>query len=269
MPVIDAHAHIYPARIAARAVDSVSRFYSLPMFADGPDRGTADHLLRATNESPITHFIVHSVATTAHAVESINTFIAEQCRLHSQFIGFATMHPDYADPEREINRAISLGLHGIKLHPDSQTVNMDDPRLMNVYEIMQANGMRLVMHTGDFRFDYSNPERLTRILKAFPNLVVDAAHFGNWSKFDVGFDILHRFENVFVDASSSSFWLGKRHACELIRLWGTDRVMLGSDYPMWSPVAEYDFLDSLPFTDDEKDQLFWHNAEQFLGFSVA
>lgn len=266
MTVIDAHAHIYPEKIASRAVDAVGAFYNIEMYATG--EGTPEHLLAAKEVTPITHFIVHSVATTAHSVESINNFIAAQCAAHPEFIGFATMHHEYENPEREIDRARELGLYGVKLHPDTQKVNLDDPRLMDVYEILEARNMRLVVHTGDYRYDYSNPERLLRVLDAFPNLVVDAAHYGCWSRFEIGYDVLHTRENVFVDASSSMFFLGKRRAAELTRLWGTERVMFGSDYPMWSPAKEFEFMDALPFTAKEKERLFHKNAEAFLGFEV-
>ena len=84
MAVIDAHAHIYPDKIASRAVDAVGDFYLIDMFGEG----TVEHLLSAQQHAPITHFIVHSVATTPGSVESINNFIAEQCRQHPEFIGF-------------------------------------------------------------------------------------------------------------------------------------------------------------------------------------
>ena len=74
MAVIDAHAHIYPNKIASRAVDAVGDFYLIDMFGEG----TVEHLLSAQQHAPITHFIVHSVATTPGSVESINNFIAEQ-----------------------------------------------------------------------------------------------------------------------------------------------------------------------------------------------
>ena len=35
MTVIDCHCHIYPPKIAARAVESVGAFYSIPMDAQG------------------------------------------------------------------------------------------------------------------------------------------------------------------------------------------------------------------------------------------
>lgn len=171
MAVIDAHAHIYPNKIASRAVDAVGDFYLIDMFGEG----TVEHLLSAQQHAPITHFIVHSVATTPGSVESINNFIAEQCRQHPEFIGFMAMHQDYPEPEKEIERAIGLGLKGMKLHPDTQHVNMDDPRLMNVYEMIEGR-LPIVIHTGDYRYDYSHPRRLMNVLKTFPDLVVDAAH---------------------------------------------------------------------------------------------
>ena len=66
------------------------------------------------------------------SVTSCNDFIAAQCKLHPEFIGFGTMHQDFEDKETEINRIIEMGLHGVKLHPDTQEVNMDDPRLMEL-----------------------------------------------------------------------------------------------------------------------------------------
>ena len=269
MPIIDSHAHIYPDKIAARAVAAVGKFYSYDEMFGG---GTPEDLLSACDRAPITHFIVHSVATTAKSVPSINSFIAEQCGLHPEFIGFGTMHHEFEDMEAEVDRAIGLGLHGFKLHPDTQMVNMDDPRLMAFYEII-AGRVPLVVHTGDYRQDYSNPKRLARILKAFPDLVVNAAHLGGWSIYDVGYDALHEDlvneERLFVDASSAFAFVGRRHMRELIRLWGSDRVMYGSDYPMWDPARELNEMMHCELTDDELEKVLYKNAEVFSGVKVS
>ena len=265
MPVIDAHAHIYPDKIASKAVHAINAFYGIPM--ENP-HGTSETLLKTCEGTPISHFIVHSVATTAHAVTSINNFISEQCRLHPQFIGFGTMHQDFEDPEAEIDRMIELGLHGVKLHPDTQEVNMDDPRLMEIYEIMEARGLPLAVHTGDFRHDYSHPRRLKNVLRTFPDLVVDGAHLGGCFIYDVGYDVLHA-ERLFVDASSTISVVGPRRFGELVRMWGTDRVMFGSDFPMWNPYAEYVVMASCGFTDDELENLLCKNAERFTGVKVS
>lgn len=262
MAIIDVHAHIYPDKIADRAVDAVGDFYLVPMYGEG----TSAHLLSSQQQAPITHFVVHSVATKPATVPTINDFIAEQCRLHPEFIGFMSMHQDFENPEAEIERATSLGLRGMKLHPDTQKVNMDDPRLMSVYEMIEGH-LPLIVHTGDYRTDFSHPRRLKNILHTFPNLVVDAAHYGGWSVAEIGYDTLHD-ENVFIDVSSSMMYLGNRRARELAKMWGTDRVMFGSDFPMWDPVHEYDTFTSLGFTDDELENMLWHNAERFLGMNI-
>lgn len=268
MPVVDAHAHIYPEKIAAKAVNAIGNFYGVTMAAPG----TAEALLKCTSCSDITHFIVHSVATSAKAVPTINNFIAEQARIHPEFIGFMTMHHEFDNMEAEVNRAIELGLRGVKIHPDTQMVNMDDPRLMQLYEIIEGK-LPIVIHSGDYRYDYSSPHRLLRVLEAFPDLVVDAAHFGCWSQYEIGYDVLHtkaaQRGNVFLDESSSLGFLGPRRARELTHMWGCDCIMFGSDYPMWDPVAEYEQFSSAGFTERELDDLCWHNAERFIGSPIG
>ena len=265
MAIIDAHAHIYPDKIAAKAVHAIGAFYGVKMY----DGGTPEELLATMEHCPITHFLVHSVATSARSVLSINDFIAGQCAAHPEFIGFGTMHPDFEDKEAEVERAVSLGLHGFKLHPDTQQVNTDDPRLMQFYEILEAKHLPVCIHTGDYRHDFSHPRRLARVLDAFPELVVDAAHFGGWSIYDQGYDYLGKYERLFIDTSSSQPLMGNRHTAELIRMWSTSRVMWGSDHPMWSPISELESIMELDFSQDEFEQILWRNAERFAAVTVS
>lgn len=259
MSVIDCHCHIYPEKIAPKAVESVGNFYGIPM--DVKD-GTCAGLLKACEGSPIKRFIVHSVATRPAQVESINDFIAKACKDHPEFTGFMTLHQDYPDPEREIERCEGLGLKGIKLHPDTQRVDLDDPRLMAIYEIAEGR-LPLIIHTGDYRYDFSHPRRMKSVLHTFPGLVVDAAHFGGWSIFDLATEYLED-EHCYVDMSSAITLLGLRRSEELIHIYGIDRVMFGSDFPMWDPLSELSLLERMGFTDDEMERLTRLNAERFI-----
>lgn len=265
MAVIDVHVHIYPDKIAERATSSISRFYNIEMDVS---EGSVDRLLGIVRDTPITDCVVHSVAVRASNVESINDFIAKTCAEHSHFIGFMTLHQDYEDPEAEIDRAVGLGLHGIKLHPDTQAVNMDDPRLMRVYEIAERRGLPVTIHCGDYRYDYSHPRRLKRVLHEFPNLVVDAAHFGGWSVFDYALEFLED-ESCFLDMSSSMRFLGPRRTRELVEAYGTDRILFGSDFPMWNPGEELERFRALGFSEKDYEKMCWHNAERFLGMQVG
>lgn len=263
MEVIDCHCHVYPKKIAERAVGAVGAFYNIHMDAED---GTTDGLLALCEESPIGRFVIHSVATRPDQVRSINDFVADECEAHPEFTGFMTLHQDLTDDElqSEVDHACERGLRGIKLHPDTQKVDMDDPRLMRVYEIAQSRKLPMIVHTGDYRYDYSHPRRMKRILHEFPDLVVDAAHFGGWSVFDLAVEYLEN-ENCFMDMSSSMALIGRRRTRELTRLHGTDRIMFGSDFPMWSPTAELEEFVAAGFTDDELENLLRNNALRFLG----
>lgn len=260
MTVIDVHAHIYPDKIAQRAADSVGEFYDIPDHCDG----TVETYLSLCEGSPITRHIVCSVATKPHLVETINTFVAQTCAAHPSFIGFATMHQDYENPEREIERALSLGLKGIKLHPDSQGVNVDDERLMGIFDIAQRKRLPVIVHCGDPRYDFTHPRRTKNVLREFPDLVVDAAHLGGWRIFDDAVRYL-RDESCFLDMSSCQAYVTPQRMKELCRAFGTDRILFGSDYPMWDPADELRRFGALGFSEEEYQDMTYRNAERFLG----
>lgn len=256
----DFHAHIYPEKIAARAVEGVSNFYQLPMAADG----TAETLLKLGKPAGITNYIVHSVATGAKQVESVNDFIACEMRKYpKELIGFGTLHPDYPDLLQELERMERLGLRGLKLHPDSQRFYVDDERMYPVYDYLQGR-LPLLLHCGDYRFDYDHPRRVRKLLEDFPKLTVIAAHFGGWSVFDLAVEYLLDM-NCYLDCSSSIMFLGRRRALELIRLYGAERMLFGSDYPMWNPAEELSVLQSLGLSGTELDCMLYKNAETILG----
>ncbi len=194
-----------------------------------------------------------------------NNFIAEQCRLHPEFIGFATLHPDYPNPEAEIERVMALGLKGIKLHPDMQRVNTDDPRLMRIYEAMEGR-LPLMVHCGDSRpqLQFSHPRHLAAVLKAFPALVVDAAHLGGWGVWDIAAPLFEH-ENCFFDVSSCLAFLDGPQLCAIARRYGTERVMFGSDFPIWDPARELQAVLEAGFTDAELEGILGGNCRRYLG----
>ena len=68
----------------------------------------------------------------------------------------------------------------MKLHPDIQGFRLDDPRCFALAE--QCEGvLPLLLHTGDSRYDFSNPNRLIPLLRRFPRLTVIGAHFGGYT----------------------------------------------------------------------------------------
>ena len=80
--IIDTHAHIYPQKIAQKAVDSIGSFYDIPM-AGG--NGTSEGLLASGGKIGVERYVVHSTATKPSQVESINDFIHGECEKHPEF----------------------------------------------------------------------------------------------------------------------------------------------------------------------------------------
>lgn len=259
--VIDAHCHIYPDKIAERAVAGTSTFYDQPFAA----KGTISDLMEVGTSAGIDKFIVQSVATTPHQVGSINNFIAESVKTSGgKFIGFGTLHPDTSDLSGDIEQLKDLGLRGVKLHPDIQAFKIDDYRCLKIYERCEKENIPILMHTGDHRYDYSNPNRLLPVLKIYTGLTVIGAHFGGWSVWDEAVEKLAEIENFYVDCSSSMQYISSDKTRELISRYGADHVLFGTDYPMWSPSVEIENLLKLNLTDTDYQKIFSLNAKKLF-----
>ncbi len=259
MTIFDAHTHIFPHKINRAAVQGISDFYDVPMNLDG----TLETLLDLGGNAGVTNFLVHSVATVPHQAESINNFIAESVKENpDKLVGFMALHPDMDDPVAEMERAIGLGLKGIKLHPDFQKFRIDDPKVYPIYEAAQGR-LPILFHTGDYRYDFSKPAQLAHLLDDFPKLQVIGAHFAGWSEWDDAEKYLKSYR-LWVDSSSSRHWLTPEKMRHMMDVFGTDFVLFGSDYPMWGPKEELENLYQLGLTDEQLEKILYQNAKALL-----
>lgn len=263
--IIDSHCHIYPEKIAAKAVAGTDHFYDTIAKCDG----TAGSLLRINSEIGIDHTLVQSVATTPKQVQSINNFIAQTVAASDgRFTGLGTLHPDSEDQRADVLHAIELGLKGIKLHPDIQQFKIDDYRCLKIYELCEEFGLPILMHTGDKRYDYSNTNRLKPILETYTNLTIIGAHLGGWSLWEEASFELAGIPNLYVDCSSTMPWVPLDKTAEIIRRYGADRVLFGTDFPMWHPAEELDNFFKLDLTDDERRLILSENVKKIYNLSL-
>ncbi len=259
--VIDSHCHIYPEKIASRAVAGTDAFYDEHSFG----KGTVDDLLKAGNAAGIDHFIVQSVATTPHQVGRINKFIAESvAESNGKMTGLGTLHPDSPDIKGDIQHLITLGLRGVKLHPDIQQFKIDDYRCLKIYELCEQEKLPILMHTGDYRYDFSNPNRLLPVMEIYTGLTVIGAHFGGWSIWEEAAEKLAKLPNLYVDCSSSLPYISNDVAKKIVHIYGADKVLFGTDYPMWSPSKELERYFNIGLTDEENKKIFSENAKKLF-----
>ena len=264
--IIDAHCHIYPDKIAEKAAAATDKFYDgLGAACDGK----VSTLLKESDKVRIEHCIVQSVATTPKQVSSINNYVAQQVLENpGRFTGLGTLHPESEDLEADVQEVISLGLKGIKLHPDIQKFKVDDYRCLKIYELCEKHNLPILMHTGDYRYDYSNPNRLVPILEIYDKLIIIGAHFGGWSMWKEAAKELKKFKNLYVDSSPSLYGLTKSEARELIDLYTDDRVLFGTDYPMWSPEDEIKRYKALRLSKKQNEKILFHNANKLFDIGL-
>ena len=261
MEIIDAHAHIYPEKIAAKATDTIGLFYDIKMEMPA---GTAEKLLEEGARAGVTRYVVHSVATTAHQVRSINDFIKREVDAHPEFIGFITLHQDLSEDEvkREVEWALANGLRGIKLHPDFQKFNIDDEVAEKFYRAAEGK-LPILLHMGDDRYEYSKPARLVRMAKKYPNLNFIAAHFGGYRCWDDS-PMYKGLDNVYFDTCSSLPFITTERAKELIDMFGADRFFFATDFPMWDAKSELERFYKIPLTDGEREMILAANIKRLL-----
>jgi len=258
--IIDAHCHIYPDKIAQKASDSTGNFYHIPSLLDGKISTLLEHGAKAN----FTHYIVQSVATTPKQVSSINHFIADAvANSGGKFTGLGTLHPDSEDIEADFKEIIDLGLKGVKLHPDIQQFKIDDYRMLKIYELCEGR-LPILIHTGDSRYDYSNPNRMMPILDIYTDLTVIGAHFGGWSVWEEATKQLSKYKNFYVDCSSSFYAITFEKAKELIMAYGTDKVLFGTDYPMWEPEIEFEKFMQIDLTEQQREDILYNNAAKLF-----
>ena len=265
--IIDAHCHIYPEKIAHKAAMNISRFY------EGIDHcgGSIPELLELMEQQGIDLSVVNSAAMTPHQVDSINHFLLDAAAQYpDRFVPLGTMHPDSTPEEQEqhIRFLKDNGMHGIKIHPDMLAQPLDSPGMQRVYALCQEAGIPVLLHTGDSRYDFTNPNRMLPMAKKYPRLTFIGGHFGGREFYREAANTFKDCSNFFADCSSSFLWLSPKDALYCLRTYSADRIMFGTDHPVMRPGFDLDYLFSLPLTDEERKKILSGTAQKVFGFTA-
>jgi len=264
--IFDIHSHVYPDAIASAACEKLSEFYNYPIMG----KGTAEDMALCAKKAEVSGMLILGVATNARQVQKVNDAIADNANnLKAKgFLcyGLAGMYQDFDDKKAEIRRIKKLGLLGVKIHPDIQAVNIDDPSLLSMYEELEKENLLLYTHMGDFRpeYKYSTAQRLLEVRRLFPSLRIVAAHFGGYTATDDAIKYLTGLDNMWFDCSSSLWNLSPQKAESLIKNFGSDKVMWGTDYPMMTHESELERFFILNLTERERQDILWNNAMNLL-----
>lgn len=258
--IIDVHNHIYPEKIVEKATSAIGDFYDWPM----KHIGTGDELAESAKNADIEKVVICSAATTPNQVVSINNFIASECEKHSEFIGFGTMHPDFEDIDVELKRIKSLGMKGIKLHPDFQKFFLDDFNNFPMFRAIRDNDMFVLVHLGDDKRPYSEPRRMAAVIEQVPGLKVIGAHFGGYRVWENAFNA-YKPGTLWFDISSSLQYMDKELVFKFFDKYGIENFFWGTDFPMWDHAEELKNFFALGLSEEQNRMILYDNFARVFG----
>ena len=260
MTIIDTHVHVFPEKVALRAADNITNYYSIPRQGDG----TVEGLLAGASNHPEMRFVISSATLNPAKPTVGDDYMLEVAASDpARYIPLCSFHPAMGVEASvaELERCFDLGAKGVKIHSDFQRFFVDDEIPMEVYRYIASKGKPIIFHVGDPNTDFSTPKRVRRILETIPDLTIIAAHrcgYHVWEdarKYLIG-------TPVYTDTSEALLGMSAPALAELIRLHGVEKVMFGSDYPLWNPNFAFEQINALPLTEEEKAMIFHITAEK-------
>ena len=279
--IIDMHTHIFPEKISAAVVEKLSLTSRTPAFTDGTLRG----LRKSMDEAQINLSVILPVATNPKQVEKINSSAAE---LNEKFFGagifsFGCIHPDFANCREELSRVKNHGLKGIKIHPVYQDTNLDDVKFLRILDRAAELDLIVVTHAGlDIGFPgvvKCSPQMIRNVVEEVGEFKFVAAHMGGWKNWHEVAEILSGTK-IFLDTAFSTekiiprrdfHWaeedlklLDAAQFTELVKLFGAEKILFGTDNPWTSQKISRKFIENLPLDTDDKNKILGLNAKKLL-----
>lgn len=282
--IIDIHTHTFPDKIAAATLDKLKHLSHTIPFTDGTAAGLAASMARAG----VDRSVVMPVATSPRQVPHVNDASARMNELGAQtgLLSFGCMHPDFDGWKEELARVRDLGLKGIKLHPQYQDTDFDDPRYLRILDRCGELGLVVLTHAGlDIGMpgkDNCSPEMVLRALRQTGPVKLVLAHMGGWRQWD-RVEALLPGTGVYLD---TSFSLGEITPLDdghyrpgdlplldeaaflrMVRRFGPDRILFGTDSPWDDQGAALARLQALPLEPAELEAILGGNAKRLLGIA--
>lgn len=283
MKRIDFHLHLFPDALAPRAMEKLTgitrsscavhpRLSQYPeLYRDIPyTDGTMDGTLRFLDEQQVDAAVMLSIATNARQQHNVNSFAAQvQRACPGRLYAFGSVYPTADDALQELERVKSLGLPGIKLHPEYQEFFLDDPKVQPIFEACEALGLMVTLHMGYDVYSphlmHATPKMAAAVHRRFPGLTLILAHMGGIFCWDEA----ERYvcgEDVYLDTGYTFGVMDPQQLLRMIKAHGASRILFGSDAPWQSPANAVRLLESLDpgLSDEEKALIYYKNAQRLL-----
>lgn len=280
--IIDVHSHIFQDRYFGEKLLAETKLAGYPK---GFPSCTPEQYRQAMEL--VNCAFVFGITAHAMGVHTPHEDIAAVVRQNpKKFIGFMALDPSNPKAIDEMDYCThQLSFKGIKLYPTMAHFDINDSRFYAFFEHAAKLGLVVLSHFGASPFTesvlkYSHPLLVDDLASRFPALKFIIAHMGHPWQRDTAI-VVRKHRNVFADVSGLWHrpWEGFNSLLTAIE-WGiTDKLLFGSDYPIWTPHFAIEKLRSLPqqfrgpgmpyLPEDVIDGIIHRNALDLLGIQVT
>jgi predicted TIM-barrel fold metal-dependent hydrolase len=154
---------------------------------------------------------------------------------------------------------------GIKLHPVLHRYPADIKAMFRLLERVEPTRLPVLSH-GENE-SYASPARMRRLAEAFPSLTIITAHFGAGTAGQTheALDAIQdcRTGNLITDMGTARA-VRTGIVAQVVRAIGADKVLFGTDSPLYEPAVFTTLLSVAEISDAEKEQIAHGNAERII-----
>lgn len=246
MRIIDAHAHL----------GTWGDF-----FVPRPD--AVDLVATLTNQGVEAAGVSHLVGVGHDAAAGNLRVLAELAAHPGRLGGWLVASPHIGDAATLRDQLATPGTWGLKLHPDTHAVRLDDPRYDPFLDLAEDLGVAVLTHT-QAGSRWSDPSLAAEVARRRPTVPLLMGHGGlDQDSLLATARLTAAWENIYFESCSSR--LTRRWLARIVAEAGPTKVLYGSDAVFLDPRTAVGRLLAAPMTDTERELVAAGNIARLLG----
>ena len=276
--IVDFHVHVFPPQIKADRSSYLERDAVFRSLYSNPKAkvATADDLLVSMDAAGVDVSVMQGFgwATDALCIEHNDYLLEAAARHPDRLIPFCTVQPRSGPAAaEEARRVMAGGARGLgELRPDGQGYGPEVWEAASpLGALAQERRLPLLFHASEpVGHIYAGKGRLTpdalyALIQALPGHPLVLAHLGGGLPLYAAMpEVREALANTYVDTAAWPLLYGPEIFTALATVFGTERILFASDYPLQGQARSVERIRALPLPPTAIQGILGGNAAQLL-----